>query len=329
MEYRLLGRTGLRVSAIGFGAGPVAALMTDPQAADRQREIVQAALDVGINWFDTAPGYGEGASERQLGRTLSDLGALDRVHVATKVRLQPGDRQDIPGAVRRSVEESLRRLGRDRVELLQLHNAVTEAAGTIHLSLTPREARAAGEAMALAQGEGLVGHVGMTGQGEPEALREVLQSGLFATAQVSWNLLEVMRRAGRLRRAQPHESACPTDALPEPADYAEANVAVIAIRVLAGGALALQPPSAHTRRTPYFPLAQYEADLREAEELQRRLPQGLDLAEAALRTVLHEPAVTLALIGFADAGQVRQAVRCLDRPPDRDLARRLGTPSAG
>ncbi|MCE5237922.1 aldo/keto reductase [bacterium] len=321
MQYRLLGRTNLTVSALGFGAGPVAALMTDPAAADRQRQTVQAALDAGVNWFDTAPGYGDGASERQLGRALAELGALQRVHVATKVRLQPGEERDVPGAVRRSVEGSLQRLGRDHATLLQLHNAVTAEAGALHLSIPPAVALAAGEALAGLQAERLIGHVGLTGQGELEALREVLGSGLFATAQVPWNLLEAIRAAGSPSASptpRPDSTSGP-DAL-VPSDCVSAGVAVIAIRALAGGALALQPPSEHTKRTRFFPLARYEADLRLAEKLQRRLPAGVVLSEVALRAVLHDPQVSLTLIGFGEATEVMAACAALDAGlPDEAL----------
>src|SRR5687767_10713741 len=120
MQFRTLGRTGLRVSAVSFGCGPVSGLMTgDDHAA--QRAAVVAALDAGVNWFDTAPGYGNGASEANLGRVLAELPA-DGVHVATKVRV-PAE-GDVAGFVRRSVEESLRRLRLPRVTLLQLHNGI-------------------------------------------------------------------------------------------------------------------------------------------------------------------------------------------------------------
>src|SRR5438876_6693253 len=100
MHYRTLGRTGLRVSALAFGAGPVSGLMTgDDHAA--QRAAVRKAIELGINWIDTAPGYGQGASETNIGRALADLGATELLHVATKVRLTPDQLTNIRDAVRR------------------------------------------------------------------------------------------------------------------------------------------------------------------------------------------------------------------------------------
>src|SRR5687767_14490336 len=124
MIHRTLGRTGLRVSALAFGAGPVSGLMTggDPAA---QAATLRRAVERGINWIDTAPGYGQGASEANVGRALRDLGYPQWVNVATKVRLAAADLADVRRAVRQSVEASLGRLGLPRVTLLQLHNGLT------------------------------------------------------------------------------------------------------------------------------------------------------------------------------------------------------------
>src|SRR4051794_35235710 len=100
MEYRPLGTTGLRISALSFGAGPVPALLTRPGQEDRQRQTIQQALDAGVNWFDTAATYGAGQSEAALGAALHTLGAAGQVHLATKVRLLPEHLEDIPTALR-------------------------------------------------------------------------------------------------------------------------------------------------------------------------------------------------------------------------------------
>src|SRR5438874_9356677 len=124
MRSRILGRTGLRVSALAFGAGPVSGLMTGDDHAT-QASALRRAIELGINWIDTAPGYGQGASEANIGQALADLGATELPHVATKVRLAPDQLSNVRDAVRRSLEESLRRLGLPAVALLQLHNGVT------------------------------------------------------------------------------------------------------------------------------------------------------------------------------------------------------------
>ena len=110
MERRALGRTGLEVSALGFGCGAVGGLMVrgDPGA---QRRAVERALEAGVRYFDTAPGYGDGRSEESLGRVLREIGAAagaERgVVVGTKLRLDPAVAAGGGAGVERAVRESL------------------------------------------------------------------------------------------------------------------------------------------------------------------------------------------------------------------------------
>src|SRR5581483_124792 len=108
MERRVLGRTGLRVSALGFGCGNVGGLMVRGAPAERERAVARA-LELGIDYFDTAPSYGDGLSERHLGAALRALRATPAV--GTKFQLAPADRRDVAGAMARSLEASLARLG--------------------------------------------------------------------------------------------------------------------------------------------------------------------------------------------------------------------------
>jgi aryl-alcohol dehydrogenase-like predicted oxidoreductase len=316
MYRRPLGTTGIDVSAVAFGGGPVPALLTDPAPGDRPLAAIRRALDAGINWFDTAPTYGDGRSEMALGAALRALGVAGRVHVATKVRLRPERLDDIAGQVRGSFAGSLDRLGLERVTLLQLHNAVTTRRGDQPTSLTPDDVLGPGgvlEAFAGLRRSGRVEHLGLTALGDLLALQEVFRSGAFATAQVPYNLLGPRRLPtgeiddGELVRA-----------------CADHGVAVIAIRVLAGGALALQPPSEHTLRTKFFPLALYESDRRRAERLTAQLPPGMSLPEAAVRFVLGRPAVATALVGFGGPEQAADAARWAAAGPlPADVAARL------
>ncbi|HEU5323541.1 MAG TPA: aldo/keto reductase, partial [Methylomirabilota bacterium] len=169
MEYRALGGTGLRVSALGFGCGAVGGLMVRGAPGDRERAVARA-LELGINYFDTAPSYGDGRSEEHLGQALRALGA--DVHVGTKVRLAPGQLADIPGAIARSLDDSLRRLGRERVDLLQLHNPV-EAARRDGAVSTRDVLDAAVPALRRLVEQGKTRFYGITALGDAAALREV------------------------------------------------------------------------------------------------------------------------------------------------------------
>jgi aryl-alcohol dehydrogenase-like predicted oxidoreductase len=307
MQYRVLGKTGIKISVLSFGAGPVSSLMVGDDC-EQQREVIKACLDRGINWFDTAATYGAGQSEQNLGRVLEELGAGSRVHVATKVRLMPDDLGDIRGAVRRSFEGSLERLRLARVALLQLHNSITRERGDEPTSITPADVLGPGgvtDAFEELRREGLVQHLGLTGIGNPAALKEVIRSGQFDTMQTPYNLLNPS--AGRLMASAFTETnygniieTC-----------ADAEMGVLAIRVLAGGALANRPPSQHTLRTPFFPLDLYARDRTRAARLEQMLGAERSLPREAIRFVLNHPSISSALIGFAEPGQVDEAMESL------------------
>jgi L-galactose dehydrogenase len=120
MEYRILGRTKLRVSALGFGASPLGDVfrVTDPAEGVRS---VHSAIDHGINFFDASPYYGAGVAEERLGRALS--GKRTGVVLATKCGRYGASSFDFSAVgVRSSVEQSLRRLQTDYIDLLQVHD---------------------------------------------------------------------------------------------------------------------------------------------------------------------------------------------------------------
>ena len=94
MEMRIFGRSGMKVSILGFGCGAVGGLMVRGDPADQERAIGRA-LDAGVNYFDTAVQYGNGESEKNLGRVLGKLKAADAI-VGTKVRLPPGTGRKLP-----------------------------------------------------------------------------------------------------------------------------------------------------------------------------------------------------------------------------------------
>jgi aryl-alcohol dehydrogenase-like predicted oxidoreductase len=120
MDYRELGRTGLRVSVVGYGTAPLGDMFgaTDEEAA---LQSAYRALDAGINFFDSSPFYGKGLAEERLGKVLR--GRRDEIIVGTKAgRYGPEEFDFSADRIRRSFEESLRLLGTDYVDILQLHD---------------------------------------------------------------------------------------------------------------------------------------------------------------------------------------------------------------
>ena len=308
MEYRPLGQTGLEVSRIAFGAGPIPALMT-AGAQDLQRVVLQRAIDCGVNWIDTAATYGDGRSEESLGKTLTSLSAQEQVHVATKVRLLPEDLRDIAGNVRKSLEGSLKRLQLERVTLLQIHNSITVERGDEPTSLMPADVLQTGgvlQAMQQLQEEGMVRHLGMTGLGTPRALRTVIESGELQTIQLPYNLVNAS--AGhQLGKSFPEANYGNIMA-----SCAEQQMGIFAIRIFAGGALVGNAPAAHTYKTKFFPLDLYHRDLERRSAIEDEFVAEYSVKELAARFTLSHPHVTAAIIGFNAPTQIDELINYLD-----------------
>ncbi len=319
MEQRLLGKTGLRVSALGFGTGAVGGLFVQGNRADQTRTVARA-LEAGISYFDTAPSYGQGRSEENLGRVLSELDAWHHVVVGTKVRLQPADLADPITAVQRSCEESLHRLGRDAVDLLQLHNPIVTGGAESEPGIgssrpVPLETTSGlvAEGMQRVVARGLVRHLGITGLGETSALHAVVARGQFATVQTYFNA--VNPSAGF-----PGASGGAQDFAGLVGAACVAGMGAIAIRVMAAGALMATPhrhPNAGDRGPLLLRGAEYERDLKRAQSIQGiAVELGYDgPLELALRFALTTPGLSTVLVGFSDLRQMEDALRWTRRGP--------------
>ncbi|UCD10125.1 MAG: aldo/keto reductase [Dehalococcoidales bacterium] len=316
MEYRILGKTGLYVSEIGFGCGNVGGLMVRGTEQE-QLEAVELALQLGINYFDTAPVYGNGQSEINLGKVLKQI--KSDVFVATKVQIGIDDSKDIKGCVRKSLETSLNRLGRDYVDVFQLHTPISLETGSNgqgwRLSLEQvLGTNGVAEAFESVRSEGLVRFLGFTGLGDTDALHEVIESGCFDLVQSYFNLLNPS--AGT--------------AVPEGfkgQDFrqiinvaADNNMGVVVIRIMAGGAL-----GGSIARTGYAAPsiggglasgAEYKDDEVRAGKLGILLGGDLkSLPQAAVRFALDNPNVSSVLVGYSNNTQISEAAACSGKEP--------------
>lgn len=311
METRVFGRTGMRLSVLGFGCGAVGGLMVRGDPLDQERTIARA-LAAGVNYFDTAVQYGNGESEKNLGRVLGKLKPAN-VAVGTKVRLPSADFGRIAEAVAKSVEGSLKRLSRERVDILHLHNAVTEAGGGEALST----AQVLGEvvpAFERLRQEGKIRFLGLTAVGDTAALQKVIDVGAFASAQVVYNMLNPSAASA----LPPHYPGQDYGLL---FDHTRAaDVGAIAIRVLAGGALsgsAERHPIASPPPEPIGSALAYEADIDRARRLLPLVTEGYaaSLTEAATRFTLSHPAVGTILVGMATPQQFDDALAAVEKGP--------------
>ena len=189
MEQRPLGKTGLTVSALGYGCGNVGGLMVRG-THEQQVAAVRRALDAGVTYFDTAAMYGDGQSEINTGRVLDGarrLGPRQPRHQGAA--LGRPDLRDPAAAVRASIVASLQRLGRDSVDLLQLHNTIRASTDAQNPGLGGDDLAAAADAIQAVVREGLAAHAGFTGVGETAALHALAASGRFETMQSYFNAI--------------------------------------------------------------------------------------------------------------------------------------------
>jgi aryl-alcohol dehydrogenase-like predicted oxidoreductase len=305
------GRTGMQLSVLGFGCGAVGGMMVRGDPADQERTIARA-IAAGVNYFDTAVQYGDGESEKNLGRVLQKLKPANVV-VGTKVRLLPGEFGRIADAVTRSLEGSLARLNLDRVDIFHLHNAIAETEGGSALSVRQVLGEVVPAFERLRQ-QGKIRFLGITAVGSTAALHQVIDARTFDSAQVVYNML--------------NPSAAEELPVNYPAqDYGRlfnhtraAGVGVVGIRVLAGGALSgsdERHPIASPAPAPIGSAVSYDADLVRAGRLMPLVKEGFatSLTEAATRFALSHPAMGTMLVGMATPQQFEDALAAVQKGP--------------
>lgn len=311
MEKRTLGRTGLQVSALGFGCGAVGGLMVRGEPAEQERAVARA-LEAGVNYFDTAVLYGNGDSERNLGRVLKALKPAGAI-VGTKMRLAPTEPGRVAAAVRGSLEASLKRIGLDRVDIFYLHSTVTARGGgeTLAPSSVLQDVVPAFEELRRA---GKVRFLGFTAIGDTAALHQLVDSRAFDAAQIVCNMLNPT--AGETAA-----ESCTAQDYGLLLDRARAaGVGAVGIRILAGGALsgsAYRHPVASPPPEPIGSGASYDVDLASARRFVALVDEGHagSLAEAATRFAAFHPAMGTALIGIATAAQLDEALAAVAKGP--------------
>lgn len=311
MEARAFGRSGLRLSILGFGCGAVGGLMVRGAPADQERTVARA-LDAGVNYFDTAVVYGDGLSEQNLGRVLKTLKPKD-IAVGTKVRLPPADFGRIGEAVTASLEASLKRLGREHADIFHLHNPITTAGGgqTLSVAQVLDDVVPAFERLRQA---GKVRFLGITAVGDTAALHRIIDAEVSDSAQVSYNMLNPSA-------AMPLPESYPAQDYGRLLDHTRrAGVGVIGIRVLAGGALsgsAERHAIASPAPAPIGSAFSYKADVARARRLSPLVEQGFasSLPEAAVRFVIAEPGIGTILVGMATPDEFDAALAAVRKGP--------------
>ena len=311
MEMHVFGRTGMQLSVLGFGCGAVGGLMVRGDPRDQERAVARA-IEAGVNYFDTAVQYGNGESEKNLGRVLQRL-KPPNVVVGTKVRLPSGDFARIAEAVAKSLDGSLARLRLDRVDIFHLHNAITEDGGGEALSVRQVLTEVV-PAFERLRKQGKTRFLGLTAVGETAALHQVIDARVFYSAQVVYNMLNPSAAVGL-------PANYPAQDYGRLFDHTKAaGVGVVGIRVLAGGALSGLPerhPIASAPPEPIGSAMSYDADIARARRLMPLVAEGFaaTLTEAATRFALSHPAMGTILVGMATPEQFEGALAAVQKGP--------------
>lgn len=314
MNRRPIGRTGVQVTELGFGAAPIGNLYV--AVGDEQAEAtVDAAWQAGIRYFDTAPHYGLGLAERRLGRALSSHPRGEYV-ISTKVGriLVPNDEPrgsdlaagfavpdtlrrllDYSAAgVRRSIEDSLGRLGTSHIDIALVHDPDM---------LVPKVIEETVPALLRMRDEGLIAAVGV-GMNYWQPLAEIVERCDVDVVMLAgrWTLLD--------RSGEPLLDLC-----------ARRGVSVLAAAPFNSGILARAEPSEHDM-FDYAPVT--GPVLRRAQDLAALCrASGVDLPHAATRFPLRHPAVASVVAGMAGPDQVRLAAQRVTQPVPEPLWQHL------
>ena len=312
MKYRKLGKTGISISEIGFGCGNVGGIIIREPNKIRLR-AVQRALELGINYFDTAPQYGQGQSELNLGQLLKEIRASP--FVATKVRLKSDDLGNIGQAINNSIANSLKRLQRDYVDVLLLHNPVCAQRGGRRDAVSVEDVLGAGgilQTMEDVRVQGKARFLGFTGLGDTEALHSLVRTGRFDVFQCYYNILN----PSAAEEVKPGFNAQDYKGLMKLA--ASVGMGILGIRIMAAGALSDSPPP-RTSENTLSPGSEFDTDLTRGKRLQSLISGDVSsLQELAFRYALANPdesGLSCLLIGFAQLEHIDQTVAWAGKGP--------------
>lgn len=327
MQYRTMGATGLSVSEIAFGCGGTAGLMVRGSFEEQVRAAARA-IELGVNYFDESPDYGDGVSESNLGRVIRELGV--RPIIDTKVEVRSDNLDDIAGHVERSVDESLRRLGVDWVDIVQIHNGPVatkpDLRGRAYNILWIEDylrPNGALEGLQRILRDGKTRYIGFICRGnDGRQVRELIDTGAFHLINLVYNLFNPSAGARSVPGLQVGADFGGV------VDYAAAHgVGVAVYNPLAGGLLTdntLLGGDAH-------PLAgargreseAFQANVRRAKSLSFLSRADRTMAQAAKRFILDHPGVTTVLGGFSGIEHLEEAVPASGAPrlTEEEMAR--------
>jgi aryl-alcohol dehydrogenase-like predicted oxidoreductase len=324
VRYRTIGKSDIVVSEIAFGCGGNAGLMVRGRP-DEQVSVIGRALELGITYFDNAPDYGDGVAETNLGRALKALGIRPVLNTKVEVRKENlGENLgDLAGHIVRSAEASLRRLGVDYVDMLQIHNGPSRAdpklEGRSYSRLSLDHFLRPGGALdgiERLKRSGKIKYAGFICRGNDGAeVRQLLDTGVFHLINVPYTLFNPT--AGR---AKPNRLTVEKD-FGDVISFAHARGAAAAVySPLASGYLtddSIAGKPRHDLARAYDLASPASLRLRHMARALTFLSHenGCTLAQAAFRFVLMHEGVASALGGFSTQAQLEEIAAVSGAPP--------------
>ena len=317
MEMRKFGKTNLETSAVVFGGGFVGGIIIHADD-DTRRKAIRMALDGRINWIDTAPIYGQGKSEEALGWLLEEVD--EEPIISTKVYLDTNHLEDIPGQFKESIGKSLSRLRRDSVDVLHLHNPITNKGGGKLIGLH-HILKSGGVLDALEEmvEKNLTKYIGITGLGDSKCCQEVIETGRIDSIQVYYNMINASAAYGPNHNFPGQDFSGLLEACQK---Y---GVGTMGIRVFAAGILATD--KRHGREIIITDNSDLSSEEQRALDVFTKLdiddegntPYGTR-AQTALRYVLSEPKIDNAIVGLAELSHLNQVLEASELGPLPEIA---------
>jgi len=292
MEYTTLGRTGLRVSVAGLGCGGPSrlGLRNDSQSADNAVALIRQALDLGVNFLDTAQTYG---TEPIVGKAIAGM-ARDGLVISTKKTLPAEDHADPEGEVVKGLEQSLKLIGTDYIDVYHLHGVEPKDYVFCKNRLLP--------AMRRLKEQGKIRFIGVTEGFVPDPshtmLQESLREGLWDVVMVGFNLLNPSARKTIFSLTQKNgvgvlNMFAVRRALSQPARLKEVCAELVEKGAIEKTALDADDPLG-------FLLKETDA---------------ATLPEAAYRFCRHEQGVDLILTGTGNLAHLKENISAILKPP--------------
>jgi len=311
MEYRKLGNSDLKISILGFGCGSVGGLMVKGTHKEMLKSVSHA-LELGINYFDTARAYGDGLSEIHTGALLRETNA-NNVIVGTKIMLSVDDLHGngIEKAIRTQIDNSLKRINREYIDIVYTHNRIRSNENEmIHKNHLDRIIPIFEEYIT----NGKIRYWGLNALGDTAAITEALTRYHPSAIHTCYNLLNPSSSYSLPVTSSHH-------------DYKQimnlANIrgiGTVGIRILAGGALSgnqNRHPIADQNVTPIATGKTFTDDVNESSKYSFLVKEGLvkNLVEASIRFAITNSKLNTALIGLSSYDQLEKAIRYTNKGP--------------